>query len=480
MAGWGAIYNNVTFALRSQAAELARLQEQAASGVRVVRASDDPANAYRILQLRGQGRSVASYRGNIDGVVRNLEQAYNVLSKVSANLTQALTSTTQVASSTYTQDSRLIRAAEIDSLLEDTCMWANSQHLGQHLFSGATVKTEPYVAEYAGDRITSVRYQGSPSDLSVPVAPGVENSGVFVGDRVFRSDDHGQAVFVGDTGTAAGAGTSSVRGDVWLIVTHGTTTYNDGGATGVASGTNTASDTIVGAGHSMVIDGDAKTIRLGDGQAVSYADAATPSDLRVQNDVGDTVYVDVSGIDPGLTGTVSVPITATARLSIDDGASSVEVTDFTVTNLTVTDSRNGHVLFVDPSEMSRTGTELVRMSGTYDVFGTLITIRDLLRNDHGLPEPQQVELLHGATESLEEMIAGITQTRTGVGGRMQAMDSLGERLQDFEVTLSDQAAVLENADIVDVATQLARVQTFYEMTLATASKLLSLSLLDFI
>ena len=57
MAGWGAIYNNVTFALRSQAAELARLQEQAASGVRVVRASDDPANAYRILQLRGQGRS---------------------------------------------------------------------------------------------------------------------------------------------------------------------------------------------------------------------------------------------------------------------------------------------------------------------------------------------------------------------------------------------------------------------------------------
>ena len=91
-----------------------------------------------------------------------------------------------------------------------------------------------------------------------------------------------------------------------------------------------------------------------------------------------------------------------------------------------------------------------------------------------------MELLHGATESLEEMIAGITQTMTGVGGRMQAMDSLGERLQDFEVTLSDQAAVLENADIVDVATQLARVQTFYEMTLATASKLLSLSLLDFI
>ncbi len=67
------------------------------------------------------------------------------------------------------------------------CMWANSQHLGQYLFSGASVLTEPFAVERTGSKITAVEYQGSLNDLPVAVAPGVEYSGVLVGDQVFRS-----------------------------------------------------------------------------------------------------------------------------------------------------------------------------------------------------------------------------------------------------------------------------------------------------
>ena len=49
-----------------------------------------------------------------------------------------------------------------------------------------------------------------------------------------------------------------------------------------------------------------------------------------------------------------------------------------------------------------------------------------------------------------------------------------------EAHTAPQARLLEEADIVQVATDLARTQTLYEMTLTTAGKLLSLSLLDFI
>lgn len=257
---------------------------------------------------------------------------------------------------------------------------------------------------------------------------------------------------------------------------HDTTTY--GGVTGIAPGASTDADTIVGTSHELTIDADSDTVALDDGQAITFI--GTETNLKATNAAGDAVYVDVTGLDPGLSGTVVVPITATAKLSIDDGADKTDVADFALTNVAVTDSRSGRVLFVDPGEMSRTGTELVRISGTYDIFGTLITIRDLLTNEQGLPETEQVQLLNGEAGSVREMLAGVTQALNSMGARDQAVYDLGERLKDFQLFLSGEAAMIGDADIVQLATDLARTQTFYEMTLATASRLLNLSLLDFI
>ncbi len=55
--------------------------------------------------------------------------------------------------------------------------------------------------------------------------------GAMVGDEVFRSDDRQPPIFLGTTGAKAAAATSTVRGDVWLTVTHNATTY--AGTTGV-------------------------------------------------------------------------------------------------------------------------------------------------------------------------------------------------------------------------------------------------------
>ena len=479
MGGWGTIYNNVAYALRLRMSELARLQEQVTFGSRIVRASDDPPDAHRILQLHSQGESIGSYRKNIAGVLGNLEQAELVLrgeGGISDSLSACLTSLTAVISSTYSQNNRLIVAEQVDIILNDMYMWANSQHLGQYLFSGASVLTKPFAVERTGGKITSVEYQGSLNDLPVAVAPGVEYSGVLVGDQVFRSFGPGQPSFFGDTGAKPGTGTSSARGDFWLMVMHDTTTY--GGVTGIAPGASTAADTIVGTSHELTIDADSNTVALDDGQAITFI--GTETNLKATNAAGDAVYVDVTGLDPGLSGTVVVAIAATAKLSIDDGADKTDVADFTLTNVAVTDSRSDRVLFVDPSEMSRTGTELVRISGTYDIFGTLITIRDLLTNEQGLPETEQIELLNGEAGSVREMLAGVTQALNSMGARQDAVDDLGERLVDFQDFLGAEAAMIGDADILQLAVDLARTQTFYEMTLATASRLLNLSLLDFI
>ena len=60
------------------------------------------------------------------------------------------------------------------------------------------------------------------------------------------------------------------------------------------------------------------------------------------------------------------------------------------------------------------------------------------------------------------------------------LDTLDKRLETRQAPTAEQAALLEDADIVQAATHLARQQTLYEMTLASLARLLRLSLFDYI
>ncbi|NIN34043.1 MAG: hypothetical protein GTO60_02600, partial [Gammaproteobacteria bacterium] len=89
-------------------------------------------------------------------------------------------------------------------------------------------------------------------------------------------------------------------------------------------------------------------------------------------------------------------------LSIDGGLTTFN-TDGTDTNLAVTNSTTGEVLYVDTTNITSTGDELVSVSGTHDIFNTLITIRDLLVNERGYSDSQLLGLLNNTFDSLDEI-----------------------------------------------------------------------------
>ena len=473
MSTLGTIYNNTVHALRTHSEALARLQEQVASGARVLRASDDTAAAERIMSLTSRSLSLEAYISNLDDVTSVLEFSHNLLTDISGRLTRVRELLSQVASGTYGPENRAIVAPEIDALLESVVSSANAQNLGRYVFAGADALTRPYEVRRTDGRISAVEYRGSDQDLDVPVGPGLTYSGLMVGEEIFRADQRQAPVFLGRTGLGPGLGTSTVSGDVWVTVSHTSTEY--AGASGIAPGEGSAfGDTILGVAHTLTIDAPGKHIRLDDGQDVSFV--GTETDLRLENADGDVVFVDVTGLDAAFAGTVQ--ITANGVISIDDGASDVPITF--ESNQAVSDARSGGILYVNTANVRRVGTDPVRVPGTYDLFGTLIEIRDLMMNSRQLPEDQQVQLLGESLKSLEEVDAGVNRYLTTIGGRLQAMDGLKKSLGDLKSYADDQTALLQDADIVQVATQLARTQTLYEMTLATSSRLLSLSLLDFI
>lgn len=472
MSGWASIYNNTRAMLRFQGEALARLQEQAVTGARVNRPSDAPADAFKILQTRGEAARLETYSGNLSDVLDSREIMSNVFQDITTALSRARTLASQAATGTYTASQRQPVASEINSLLEQVVALANTEHRGQRLFGGG-VSGEAYTVRREGNQIVGVDYVGGSQAATVPVAPGIGYGAVMVGAEVFRSDDREIPAFLGSTGAAAGDGTSSVRGDAWLTVTHTATTYAAG--SGVAAGASAAAgDTLLGSGHTLTLDEPGRTIRLDDGAAVSFTGAET--DLQLTNAAGDVVHVDLTAVTAGFSGTVAIQ--ADGTLSIDDGATSVAIDG--TTSQAVTDSRTGRILYVNTAAVARTGLEPVRVYGTYDIFEALISVRDAIRAPHGQGATAQTAEIDKAMDALVEVNAGLSRVMTASGSLIQTMSTLKDNMAGRKAVLDGQADATQNADIVDLASDLAQRQVVYQMALTSASRLLSMSLLNYL
>ena len=387
------VYNNINFALSRHADALMRLQEQASTGSRINRPSDDPSDANRVLTLDTEKGLLERYINTLTDVSGTLQVGSSIIQQMTSSVSQARTTITQITSGVYDQQGRERTAEAVNDLLEQLVQMANTKYNGQYLFGGSDTGSAPYTVVRSDGEITSVSYQGSAEDRSVNVAPGVSSSVYFVGEEMFRSDKPGTPVFLGPTGAAAGTGTSSVTGDVWLTVNFDGTNY---------------------------------------------------------------------------------------QISIDDGATFEPVPAGGSDNQAVTDSRTGKVLYVDTRGINSAGVELVRNTGTYDVFGTLINIRDILRNDRNLSDEQLAQLRDASISSLEEVGNLLVQKQVLVGSKIGFLSNLKDGLEGIKANTEDESSRLQEADIAQVSIDLARHEALYQASLYVAGKLMSLSLLDFI
>jgi flagellar hook-associated protein 3 len=476
MSGWGSIYNNSRLALAQQTNLLAKLQEQISSGSRVNRASDAPVDALRIMQLRAQSGRAADYDTNMREVVRIQEVGYDVIQSLSSTIQDVLQKLEQVSSDTYNSDSRQIIAQGVDSALQEALMLVNTRSLGRYIFSGVRTDVQPYAARMDGQYVSGVTYQGGADELMVPVAPNLEMPGTLAGGQMFGLDNRQPATFSGTTGAAAGPGTNSVTGDVVLKIVHDeTTVVSDPDSTGLAvSAIGGGADSALGR-YEVTVDVPNGRIKLADGDWVAFD--GTETSLTVADAGGDVVHLDVTHL-AALAAPAVVTIQSNGTMSIGDGPVTA-LSDFTQHNVAVLDS-DGRVLYVDATGIRRAGSDLAGNAGTGDLFGTLIYARDLLLGRIQVPGVQPGQLVTQAVETLRGILGGVTRAMTTTGSRLQAMDTLQTSMESIRIVADDQAAKVEDADITDLATQLARTQTLYEMTLQTAAKLLQLNLLDFL
>lgn len=167
------------------------------------------------------------------------------------------------------------------------------------------------------------------------------------------------------------------------------------------------------------------------------------------------------------------------QLSIDGGASSIAVTG-TETNVPVVNASTGEVLYIDATGITMAGTEPVRVPGTYDLFNILINARDLLQNSSALNGSEYVDMMSETIASLQGVEEKLVQLFPIIGGRMQTLTGLRDTVEELKMNSDEEISLLRDADVTQVAIDLARYQVLYEMSLNVAAKMFSMTLLDFL
>ncbi|NQV31773.1 MAG: flagellar hook-associated protein FlgL [Phycisphaeraceae bacterium] len=249
------------------------------------------------------------------------------------------------------------------------------------------------------------------------------------------------------------------------------------------------------------------TVTRSDGQitSVTYAGSEQNRDVELSPGVTTTVFETGSGVfqnsDRGTpvvdsvtgagigSGTSSVTgdawLTVTNdgtnyKLSIDGGTTEVTVPLVgDVSNMAVTNAA-GKVLYVDATNLSSTGLDMVRVPGTYDAFNVLLNLRDLLLNTQDLSESQQVSLIEASSASLQELTEILAEKQVTLGSSIGFLENHRERLDGIRFNVQSERSQVEEADIAQIAIDLSRHEVLYQMSLQIASKLMSTSLLDFI
>jgi flagellar hook-associated protein 3 FlgL len=463
----GMLYSRALIDVQNGLSKFSRLQQEVATGRRINRPSDDPAAALRILPLRNDLRDLEQLGSNVSLARETLNTGAASLEDGSSLMQRVRELTTQAANGTLSAGDRDSIGSEIDQLLNQLVGIGNSRRGDKYLFGGTANGTAPFevVTDGGGTRVV---YRGNRENLDVEVAPGVRTALNVPGDDIFQQRDRGATTFtaaVGSSTTGAlptGAGDTGV-GFGSLSVTFGglgsgvpsTITAGTGASTAVgplAFEFTTAPDTLgIAGGTKLPIPVTNGTFTTADGRTISLT---------------------VSGVPAALTGTFN----ANANLSLDGGETVVTVSDFSSSSVQVRNSYDDTVLNVDVRTMARTGTEDVKFEGTFDAFTTLVTLRNLLRNEETLPDnvvrDRIAQMLTEVDSAHDAILDGVRE----LGFRSSSMDILSNRVEGLRVARTESLSLVQDTDIAEAILDLQRQDLSYQAALQVTSRVIQTSL----
>lgn len=465
------LYSRAVIDVQNGLSRSSRLQQEIATGRRINRPSDDPAGALRILPLRNDLRELSQLGNNVALAQETLNTGAASLEDASSLMQRMRELTTQAANGTVSNSDRQSIGAEVEQLLNQLVSIGNSKRGDRFLFGGTENDGAPFslIEDEGGTRVV---YRGNHDSLDVDVAPGVTTALNIPGDSIFQQRDRGATTFTPATGTTATGARAAGSGDTGLgfgqlLVTY-TGLHTDAPTTVTAGTGNT--NALGKLAYTFTSAPD--TLSVGGGPAQNLP--ITDGTFTTAN--GRTISLTVTGVATPMTGV----FTAKAGLSIDGGESVTEVTDFSATAVQVGNAYDGKVLNVDTEQLARTGDEVVKYAGTFDAFTTLITLRDLLRNEAALPDDtvrdRIAQMLGEVDGAHDAVLDGLRE----LGFRSSSMDVLKNRVEGLRISRTESLSNVQDTDLAAAILEMQKQDMTYQAALQVSSRVIQTSLQGFL
>lgn len=170
---------------QQQSSQLAILQQEASTGLRILQPSDNPPAALQVLADQAWNNQLGVYHQNISDAQAKLNSSVSTLNQASNLLTQAKNLGLEGSNSSNTSSALQAMAAQVDSILKEMIQLANTKQNGQYLYGGTNSQAQPFTANSQGQVI----YNGSTQAMDEPVGQGLQVQTLYDGSQIFQSPD---------------------------------------------------------------------------------------------------------------------------------------------------------------------------------------------------------------------------------------------------------------------------------------------------
>jgi flagellar hook-associated protein 3 FlgL len=176
--------------IRTRSGELAKFQDQVASGLRVKSASDDPVAFPALLRVKDTSERLAAFSQSASDASAVLNDSGTALGDVNDVLVRARQIAIEGADAGTNTGSGALEAlaSEVDGLIDRALRSANAKPDGKPLFAGTATDVTPFrvSATDANGRPTAVTYDGAAESGRALTGPGQTVDTRTAGSAVFQ------------------------------------------------------------------------------------------------------------------------------------------------------------------------------------------------------------------------------------------------------------------------------------------------------
>ncbi len=500
---------------------MAAAQEQMASGRKLLKPSDDPLAMSKSLAIRHELRSVAAWSDNASSATAFMSSTEDAMQEISDLLSRGKELILAGNNDTTDPTGAEAQALELRSIVEALIQISNRDIGGRSIFGGRETNTPAYSriggnVVYRGDDgdileqlgkglLVGINLNGPQAFQTVPsrihgdvdldpalstttllsslrdgngIVPATiqleDGNGVVADVALGGAENIGEVLAaINNAGTGIVATISADRKAIELTDTTGGGSFTvrdvQGGDFAQSLGLETTSDTgtILGTDLEPAVSEDTPMALLFGGAGIP------PGTWTLRNTVGGEQRSAV--IDPGQANTLGDLLDLVNSARTPDGQGLGLRATLDGRGLSVTSTIPQTTIGIDDSTPGGSAS-IMGVAGV----GTSLDVFALLEQAAAAVESRDHDAMDAALADIDAAIHQTSGIRGTYGARARQVLTLAENLQDREVDVTLRLSDVEDADLAQAAIELTKAETVYNASLATGTRMLELSLFNYI